>query len=62
MGPQVRYREFRFPVGIAWEAVRCTVARVDGKAPLPIAAPPGFGGTDLAVQTTVNVRALIEAA
>jgi hypothetical protein len=35
---------------------------VDGKAPLPIAAPPGFGGTDLAVQTTVNVRALIEAA
>ena len=46
MGSQVRYREFRFPVEIAWEAGKRTVARVDGKPPLPIATPPEFRGTD----------------
>ena len=46
MGSQVRYREFRFPVEIAWEAGKHTVARVDGKPPLPIATPPEFRGTD----------------
>ena len=46
MASQVRYREFRFPVEIAWEAGKRTVARVDGKPPLPIATPPEFRGTD----------------
>jgi len=46
MTSQVRYREFRFPVEIAWEAGKRTVARVDGKPPLPIATPPEFRGTD----------------
>jgi peroxiredoxin-like protein len=46
MASPVRYREFRFPVEIAWEAGKRTVARVDGKAPLPIATPPEFRGTD----------------
>ena len=46
MTSQVRYREFRFPVEIAWEAGKRTIARVDGKPPLPIATPPEFRGTD----------------
>ena len=46
MGSQVRYREFRFPVEIAWEAGKRTVARVDGKPPLTIATPPQFRGSD----------------
>ena len=46
MASQVRYREFRFPVEIAWEAGKRTIARVDGKPPLPIATPPEFRGTD----------------
>ena len=46
MASPVRYREFRFPVEIAWEAGKRTVARVDGKPPLPIATPPEFRGTD----------------
>jgi organic hydroperoxide reductase OsmC/OhrA len=46
MASQVRYREFHFPVEIAWEAGRRTVARADGKPPLPIATPPEFRGTD----------------
>ena len=46
MAPPVRYREFRFPVEITWEAGKRTVARVDGKPPLPIATPPEFRGTD----------------
>jgi organic hydroperoxide reductase OsmC/OhrA len=46
MAPQVRYREFRLPVEIAWEAGKRTVAHVDGKPPLPIATPPEFRGTD----------------
>ena len=46
MAPPVRYREFRFPVKIAWEGGRRTIARVDGKPPLPIATPPEFRGTE----------------
>jgi organic hydroperoxide reductase OsmC/OhrA len=46
MASQVRRREFRFPVEIAWEGGRRTIARVDGKPPLPIATPPEFRGTD----------------
>ena len=46
MRSPVRYREFRFPVEIVWEAGKRTVARVDGKPPLPIATPPEFHGTD----------------
>lgn len=39
-------REFRFPVQVEWEGGRRTAARVDGKAPLAIATPPEFKGTD----------------
>ena len=46
MASQVRYREFHFPVEIAWNGGRRTTARVDGKPPLPIATPPEFHGTD----------------
>ena len=46
MAPQVRHREFRFPVEVTWEDGRRTVARVDGKPPLPIVTPPEFRGTD----------------
>ena len=46
MASQVRYREFHFPVEIAWDGGRRTTARVDGKPPLPIASPPEFRGTD----------------
>lgn len=42
----VRSREFRFPVDITWDGGRRTTARVAGKAPLPIATPPEFKGTD----------------
>ncbi len=46
MAQQVRYREFRFPVDIAWDGGRRTSALVDGKATLPIATPPEFHGSD----------------
>ncbi len=46
MAPPVRYREFRFPVEIDWDAGKRTVARVDGKPPVRIATPPEFRGTD----------------
>jgi uncharacterized OsmC-like protein len=49
MASPVRYREFRFPVEIAWEAGKRTVASVNGKPPLPIATPPEFRGTDPAL-------------
>ena len=39
-------REYRFPVQIDWQGGRRTLARVDGKEPLPIATPPEFKGTD----------------
>lgn len=46
MASQVRYREFHFPVEIAWNSGRRTTARVDGKPAMPIATPPEFHGTD----------------
>ena len=46
MASQVRYREFRFPVEIAWNGGRRTTASVDGKQRLAIATPPEFHGTD----------------
>jgi organic hydroperoxide reductase OsmC/OhrA len=46
MASQVRHREFRFPVEVVWDAGRRTTARVDGKAPLRVATPPEFRGTD----------------
>lgn len=46
MPPQVRYREFRFPIAVSWDGRRRTTARVEGKAPLRIATPPEFRGTD----------------
>jgi organic hydroperoxide reductase OsmC/OhrA len=46
MASQVRHREFRFPVDVVWDAGRRTTARVDAKAPLRIAPPPEFRGTD----------------
>ncbi len=39
-------REFRFPVDVVWAGGRRTVVRVEGKAPVEIATPPEFKGTD----------------
>ena len=46
MAPQLRHKEFRFPVEVTWDGGRRTTARVNGKPPLPIATPPEFRGTD----------------
>ncbi len=46
MPDQIRYKEFRFPVEVAWEEGRRTTAQVDGKQPLRIATPPEFRGTN----------------
>lgn len=46
MPPQVRHKEFRFPVDVTWEGARRTLAQVEGKPPLPIATPPEFRGGD----------------
>ena len=46
MASPVRYREFHFPVEIAWNGGRRTTASVDGKPQLAIATPPEFRGTD----------------
>ena len=46
MSGEIRHKEFRFPVQVVWHAGRRTSARVDGKAPLRIATPPEFHGTD----------------
>ncbi len=46
MAQPIRYREFRFPVEIAWDGDRRTTALVDGKAVLRIATPPEFHGND----------------
>ncbi len=46
MPGETRHKEFRFPVHVVWHAGRRTTARVDGKAPLRIATPPEFHGTD----------------
>jgi len=46
MPTQIRHKEFRFPVQVVWQAGRRTTARVDGKAPIRLATPPEFRGTD----------------
>ena len=46
MAAEIRHREFRFPVAIAWRGGRRTTAQVGGKEALPIATPPEFKGTD----------------
>ena len=46
MSPHARHKEFSFPVEIAWDGGRRATARVNGKAPLRIATPPEFRGTD----------------
>ena len=46
MPTEMRHKEFRFPVQVVWHEGRRTTARVDGKAPLRIATPPEFHGTD----------------
>ena len=39
-------REFRFPVRVQWQGGRRTTAHVGEKAPLAVATPPEFKGTD----------------
>jgi len=46
MAPQVRHKEFRFPVATTWDGGRRTTTRVEGKQPLRVATPPEFRGTD----------------
>jgi organic hydroperoxide reductase OsmC/OhrA len=46
MPTATRHKEFRFPVKVVWDTGRRTSAIVDGKAPLRIATPPEFRGTD----------------
>jgi organic hydroperoxide reductase OsmC/OhrA len=46
MPSNVRHKEIRFPVAVAWDEGRRTTARVAGKQPLRIATPPEFRGTD----------------
>ncbi len=46
MSPQVRHKEFRFPVHVAWDGGRRTTARVKGKPLVRIATPPEFRGVD----------------
>jgi organic hydroperoxide reductase OsmC/OhrA len=46
MASQVRHKEFRFPVQVAWDGGRRTTAEVEGKPPVRIATPPEFRGTD----------------
>ncbi len=46
MATQVRYKEFRFPVDVAWDEGRRTTAKVSGKHHLRIATPPVFRGSD----------------
>src|SRR5512144_3207919 len=46
MAAQLRHREFRFPVEIAWEGGRRASARVHGKPALELVTPPEFRGSD----------------
>ena len=46
MPAELRHKEFRFPVEVVWHSGRRTTANVEGKAPLRIATPPEFRGTD----------------
>jgi organic hydroperoxide reductase OsmC/OhrA len=42
----VRPKEFHFPLSAEWVGERRVSARVDGKAPVDVAPPPVFRGTD----------------
>jgi organic hydroperoxide reductase OsmC/OhrA len=44
--PTVRPKEFHFPLTIDWVGGRRVAATVEGKAPVEIAPPPVFRGTD----------------
>jgi len=42
----MRAKEFHFPLAVEWTGGRKVLARVTGKAPVAIATPPEFHGTD----------------
>lgn len=42
----VRPKEFHFPLNVEWRGGRRVAALVEGKAPVEIAPPPVFRGTD----------------
>jgi organic hydroperoxide reductase OsmC/OhrA len=42
----MRAKEFHFPLSVEWTGGRKVLARVEGKAPVEIATPPEFHGTD----------------
>ena len=42
----VRPKEFHFPLSVEWRGGRRVAALVEGKAPIEIAPPPVFRGTD----------------
>jgi peroxiredoxin-like protein len=42
----MRAKEFHFPLAVEWTGGRKVLARVEGKAPVEIATPPEFRGTD----------------
>lgn len=44
--PRVRTKEFDFPLTVEWIGGRRVSAHVEGKAPVEIAPPPVFRGTD----------------
>jgi organic hydroperoxide reductase OsmC/OhrA len=46
---EARSKEFRFPLGVEWAGGRKVVVNVDGKAPLEVATPPEFRGTEPSV-------------
>lgn len=46
--PNVRPKEFHFPLSVEWTGGRRVAARVDGKAAIEITPPPVFQGTDAA--------------
>ncbi len=44
--PNVRPKEFHFPVSVKWIGERRVTANVEGKQPIEITPPPVFRGTD----------------
>ncbi len=44
--PNVRPKEFHFPVSVEWIGERRVTATVEGKQPIEITPPPVFRGTD----------------
>ena len=43
---RIRPKEFHFPLEVEWLGERRVAARVEGKPPIEITAPPVFRGTD----------------